>query len=208
VSTSEADKRRAFDRGAMFRTCRMLHGYFSAFAFMALLFFSVTGILLNHPEWFASYEPAEHQATATLSRSDLDRVLASPDPGRAIAATVGARTPLHGDFSSADRMGDEMLVRLDGPKGASDLNVNLVTGEVRARVTTASLTSILLDLHRGKNSGLAWRWLIDVTGGLILLLSVIGFVLFFSLRFRLRNSLILTAAGLAVLIAVAAVLVS
>jgi hypothetical protein len=192
----------------MFRTCRMLHGYFSAFAFMALLFFSVTGILLNHPEWFASYEPAEHQASVTLSRAELDRALASQDAGRAIAATVGARTPLHGDFSSADRMGDEMLVRLDGPKGASDLNANLVTGEVRARVTTASLTSILLDLHRGKNSGVAWRWLIDVTGGLILLLSVIGFVLFFSLRFRLRNSLILTAAGLAVLIAVAVVLVS
>ncbi len=58
------------------------------------------------------------------------------------------------------------------------------------------------DLHRGKNAALPWRMVIDLSAILVLALSVIGYVLFFSLRFRLRTSLILTGASLAVLVAV------
>src|SRR6185312_12483078 len=44
----------SFDKGAVFRLSRMLHAYLSAFAFLALFFFSATGVLLDHPEWFES----------------------------------------------------------------------------------------------------------------------------------------------------------
>lgn len=207
MSKTAVDKR-PFDRGAFFRTCRMLHTYVSAFAFMALLFFSVTGLLLNHPEWFESYEPSEHEASVTLSRAEMDQALKAPEPGRAIAARVAAQTSLRGAYASADRQDETMLVRLDGPKGTSDLDVDLRSGVVRARVTRSNLTAVLLDLHRGKNSGAAWRWVIDLTAWIVLALSIIGFVLFFSLRLRLRSSMVLAVAGLFILTAIGAWLVA
>ena len=65
----KATKPASLDKGAFFRLCRMLHAYLSAFAFLALFFFSATGILLNHPEWFERYQPAEHKVAFALGRA-------------------------------------------------------------------------------------------------------------------------------------------
>jgi hypothetical protein len=192
-----------FDKGALFRVSRMLHAYLSAFAFLALIFFSATGILLNHPEWFESYRPAESHAVFTLTPAELAAAKASKDQGRALAAASATKARLNGAYASGDRDGPNMLVRLEGPKGSSDLTIDLSTGKVDARITQTNLMSIVQDLHRGKNVGVAWRWVIDLSAWLILALAVIGYVLFFSLRFRLKTSLILTAVSLAVLIAIA-----
>ena len=192
-----------FDKGAFFRLSRMLHAYLSAFAFLALFFFSATGILLNHPEWFEAYQPAEHKAAFALTPAELAAAKASPDRGRALAAAAARHARLPGAYASADMDGPQALVRLEGPKGSSDLTIDLSTGKAEARVTRPNLMAIIQDLHRGKNSGVAWRWVIDLSAWIVLGLSMIGYVLFFSLRFRLKTSLILTAASLAVLIGVA-----
>jgi hypothetical protein len=191
-----------FDKGAVFRLSRMLHAYLSAFAFMALMFFSATGILLNHPEWFEAYQPAEKAVAFSLSPADLAAAKASKDPGRALAQRAAAKAPLAGGYASADLDGPQALVRLEGPKGNTDLTIDLKTGAVRGKVSHANLMAIIQDLHRGKNSGGPWRFLIDAAAYLMLALSMIGYVLFFSLRFRLRTSLILTGVSLLAMIAV------
>jgi len=193
----------SFDKGAVFRLSRMLHAYLSAFAFLALFFFSATGVLLDHPEWFESYRPAEQKAAFALTPAELAAAKASPDRGRALAAAAGRHARLPGAYASADIDGPEALVRLEGPKGSSDLTIDLSSGKTDARVTRPNLMAIVQDLHRGKNSGPAWRWVIDLSAWLVMTLSLIGYVLFFSLRFRLRTSLILTAVSLAVLVGVA-----
>jgi hypothetical protein len=193
----------ALNRGAVFRLSRMLHAYLSAFAFLGLIFFSATGILLNHPEWFENYRPVERSTTVTLSPADLATAKASKDQARALAAAISAKTPLAGAFSSGDIEGREALIRMEGPKGSSDIDVDLQSGRADIKVARASLTAVIQDLHRGKNSGAAWRFVIDAAGYIVIALSLIGYVLFFSLRFRLRTSLILTAVSLAVLAAVA-----
>ena len=191
------------DRGGFYRLCRMLHGYLSAFAFLALMFFCVTGVLLNHPEWFKHDRPAEKVATLTLTPSELAAAARAKEPGRALAAAVGLRVPLRGAYASSDIADGRALVRLEGPKGTSDLDVELSSGQVTATVAKASFASVIQDLHRGKNSGGAWGWVIDLSAVLLIALSVLGYILFFSLRFRLKTSLMLTAASLAVLLAVA-----
>lgn len=190
-------------KGALFRLCRILHAYLSAFAFLALFFFSATGILLNHPEWFENHRPAERHLAFALTPAELAAAKASKDQGRALAAASAAHAHLAGAYASGDLDGGQMLVRMEGPKGSSDLTIDLATGQVDARLTQTNLMSILQDLHRGKNVGIAWRWVIDLSAWLILALSAIGYVLFFSLRFRLRTSLILTAVSLVALVGIA-----
>ena len=52
-----------YQRRDFYRHSRYVHGWLSAFAFLTLLYFSVTGLLLNHPEWF---EPAKTEQTTQL----------------------------------------------------------------------------------------------------------------------------------------------
>jgi hypothetical protein len=196
-----------FDKGAFYRLCRMLHGYLSAFAFLALIFFSATGVLLNHPEWFETYQPAEQKVALALTPAELAAANASKDRGRALAAAAAKHASLPGAYASADIDGRQALIRMEGPKGAADLTLDLATGKAEGRITRPGLMAVIQDLHRGKNSGVAWRWVIDLSAWIVLALSLIGYVLFFSLRFRLKTSLILTAVSLAVLVGIAWVFV-
>lgn len=70
---------------------------------------------------------------------------------------------------------------MDGPKGASTIDLNLSTGVAVVTTDRAATMLMIQDLCRGKNVGAAWRWVIDLSAYLILALSIIGYVLFFSL---------------------------
>lgn len=190
-------------KGEFYRQSRAWHGYLSALAFLALMFFAGTGLLLNHPEWTSSKadRPSQDQ-TLALPRAELDRAKAAADPGRALAEAIGRRTRLLGAFQSGEVIDDQALLRLEGPRGATDVTVDMATGAVEVSIQHARLVDTLNDLHRGKNAGKAWKLAIDLSAAIILALSVIGYLLFFSLRFRLRTSLLLTGASLLVLVGV------
>ncbi len=174
--------------------CRNWHGYISAFAFLVLMFFSATGILLNHPDWLS--EPADPESiSATIAP---DKIAGAGDSGAALGALVAQSMPLLGAYSSADVDSREALLRFEGVKGMSTVILNLKSGEAQAQIQKADTLTMLDDLHRGKNVGAVWAGLIDISGALILILSAIGYVLFFAMRFRLRTALVLTGASIAV----------
>jgi len=188
-------QRHAFDRGAFYRFCREWHGYLSAMAFAALAFFAVTGITLNHPEWFANDRAARDTHAITLSQPAIARASNSSDQARALGAAIAAAVPVRGEFASGDVVDGEALIRFEGVNGSSDVTIDLRTGRGEIETTRASLVSMLNDLHRGKNAGQVWKAAIDVVAAIILAVSAIGFILFFSLRLRLVTSLLLTAGG-------------
>jgi hypothetical protein len=190
-----------FDKGALFRLSRMLHAYLSAFAFLALIFFSVTGLLLNHPAWFA-FDTRDSDVQATIAKADLDQAAKAADPNAALATLAARRVHPIGAYKSGEIIDDEANLRFEGVRGYSQVVVDMQTGEVEASNKKASAVSVINDLHRGKNAGKAWGLLIDLTAVIVLALSMIGYILFFSLRFRLVNSLILTAVSLAAIAAI------
>jgi hypothetical protein len=187
--------------GGFYRLCRLLHGYLSAFAFIALIFFSLTGLLLNHPGWLAG-EPAETTVHLALPKAEVAGAMAAPHPAEVLAAAVARRTPLIGRFKSGEAQGGEAFIQFQGARGASTVTIDTDSGAAEVVNKPSSLLTMLNDLHRGKNSGAAWRRVIDLTAIVVVALSLLGFVLFFSLRFRLRTSLLITAASLLILAAV------
>ena len=195
-------RRRAPGRGELNRLARLVHGYLSAFAFLALIFFAGTGLLLDHPDWLQGRPPAERDATVRLGPAELAAARAAPEPGRAYAAAVRRRTPLLGAYKSAEVEPGSALVHLEGARGVSDIDLDTASGVAHVTLAPATVTTVLGELHRGRKSGDAWRWVIDLSAVCILLLSLVGYVLFFFLRFRLRTSLALTAASLLAMLAV------
>ena len=191
-------KRPKFNKGAFYRTCRMLHAYLSAAAFIMLIFFALTGFLLNHPQWFGAARVSAGEKTVELDPAQVEEALAAPDAGKALADLVAAKAPLKGAYQDGDVLEDEAYLRLAGVKGTSDIIIDLDAATAEVEVSRANVTSMLHDLHRGKDAGPFWKRLIDVTAILIIAMSLAGLILFLSLRFRLATSLKIMGATLAV----------
>lgn len=177
----------------------MLHAYISAFAFLALIFFSLTGLFLNNPQWFEKIKSHPKEESLTLPVQDISSALKTSTPPQALANVIKAHFALQGAFKSGEIIEDEAHIHFEGTKGKSDAIINLKSGVTEIEQEHASVISIIQDLHRGKNSGQVWKIVIDMTAYLVLALSLIGYILFFSLRFRLITSLTLTGASLLVL---------
>lgn len=188
-----------YQRRDFYRHSRYVHGWLSAFAFLTLLFFSVTGLLLNHPEWF---EPAKTEETTKLilPESILKSIKQQENPSDAILNYVRQQQNVVGRYQSSEVMDNEVMIRLESPAGATDIWVMADTGETEITQKPASTVSMLNDLHRGKNSGSAWSWLIDISAIVVIALSLVGYILFLSIKTRLVTHLVLTAASLALII--------
>ncbi|MFD1437498.1 hypothetical protein HLH14_15115 [Acinetobacter sp. ANC 4282] len=188
-----------YQRRDFYRHARYVHGWLSAFAFITLLFFSVTGLLLNHPEWF---EPAKTEETTklTLPASVLKSIEQQENPSDTILNYVRQQQNLVGRYQSSEVMDNEVMIRLESPAGATDIFVTTDTGETEITQKPASTVSMLNDLHRGKNSGLGWSWLIDISAIIYIVLSLVGYILFLSIKTRLVTHLVLTAVSLAMII--------
>ena len=57
---------------------------------------------------------------------------------------------------------DEVYVALPRPGGDAWLSIDLEGGEVRYERTDRGWISYLNDLHKGRNTGEAWSWFIDI----------------------------------------------
>jgi hypothetical protein len=180
-----------------YRQCRIWHGYLSAFAFAALLFFAATGIVLNHPNWFAATEPRSAPVRLTLTSSQLQELRSVQAPAEMLTEMIAARTTLYGAFKGGDTEMDQIFVRLRGARGSSDIRANLRDGSVVVMSERATTTGLLNALHRGEQAGTAWRAFIDIAAGILIAVSLVGYTIFVSMSARLRTALLIT--GLSVL---------
>jgi uncharacterized protein len=184
----------------IYRQCRLWHGYLSAFAFAALLFFSVTGLMLNHPGWLTSATPALHEATLTLTGAQLQQVRGSPEPAQRLMQIVADQATLYGEYKDGTVTDEEIFVRLQGARGSSDIRANLSDGSVVVAAEQATTVALLNALHRGETAGAAWRLSIDVTAIVLIVVALAGYAIFLSMSGKLRTALVISGASIAIAI--------
>jgi hypothetical protein len=195
TAASVAVVKRRFSKHDFYRYCRLIHGWLSAFAFLILCFFSITGLLLNHPDWPLAKAPPTIEEKFTLEPNELQQLNDAEDPETLLVALAAKRVPVRGEMTGGNQAGNEVFVRMQGVRGLTDLRAHLITGAVHAVIEPAPTISILNELHRGERAGTSWRLLIDAIAVLLVVLSVIGYLIFLSLKFRLRTALLLTVAS-------------
>jgi len=200
-SANKKPAKKWFNKGAFYRTCRMLHGYLSAAAFLLLMFFAASGLLLNHPSWFGADRQDAEPIIVALDFDALQSAQSSETPERAFEELVRNATRVQGQLKDASISDSDAMLRFAGVKGGTDIFIDFELAEAEVETSKANLTSIIHDLHRGKDAGKVWKFMIDITAILILAMSVIGLILFFSLRFRLGNAIRIMGATMVLFIA-------
>ncbi len=183
----------------LYRLCRTWHGYLSAVAFFWLLFFSVTGILLNHPTWLRGDRPVIANRHFRLGAQELKSITAQENPGPALVLAMRGSRGLKGEIDSSDVVGSRLFVRMRGAAGSTDLQFDLQSGQGSAVIETFPVATLFKELHRGEQAGRIWRTLIDVAGITLVMTSILGLLIYFSMRLRLRTALILVAGGVAIM---------
>ena len=158
-------------------------------SFAVLLFFAVTGITLNHPEFFGVHERTS-QVNGTLNTAWMK------DPDKLsiveyLRKTNGVKSAMT-DF----RVDDAQLgVSFKGPGYTADTFIERASGKYQLTETRMGAVAVLNDLHKGRDTGKAWVWLIDASAVLMALLSATGLVLLFFLPKRLKAGLMVAVIG-------------
>jgi len=175
---------------------RWLHIYLSMFSFIILLFFAVTGITLNHTEWFAD----QQKTTSMNGKLKLEWVSVKDTARIAKLNIVEFLRNTHGikgavgEFSIDE---NQCTISFNGPGYTADAFVNREDGSYEVSETKTGIWGVLNDLHKGRDSGKTWAWLIDASAVLMVLVSMTGLImLFFLKKKRVSGILIMVLGGL------------
>ena len=169
---------------------RWLHIYLSMVSFGVMLFFAITGLTLNHTEWFAGAQrtvQSKGQLNATWAHSPVAKL--------EIVEHLRRQHRLSGALSDFRIDDAQCAVSFKGPAYTADIFVDRQTGNYDLTETRMGLAALLNDLHKGRDSGRAWGWVIDLSAVLLTLVSLSGLILIFYLQKRLFSGLATLAAG-------------
>ncbi len=192
------------------RWARLIHVYTSMIALVVVLFFAVTGLTLNHPDW--TFGDDVDTTTVTGSFPFSTELVGSDGTVQgvdflSIAEYVRDDYGVVGSVDSFDVTNGEGSIAFVNPGYRADLSFDVDTGTFDLTVEQQGWVAVVNDLHKGRSTGVAWRWLIDVAAVFLIVISVTGLVMQLFLRKRRRSALLVAGAGLAITVVMVALTV-
>jgi len=174
---------------------RWLHIYVSMVSFAIVFFFSVTGITLNHPDTFAgALKNSQEKGKLNLqwvSSKDTNQI------NKLNIVEYLRKTHNIKAAVSEFRIDDgQCSVSFKGPGYAADAFINRENGSYDIMFIRAGVVGILNDLHKGRDTGSRWSWVIDISAGLMVIVSLTGMILMLYIKRKRLSGLILAVLGL------------
>lgn len=191
MSVPSASTTRNASRAVWLKQLHQWHWISSAMCLLCMFLFSITGITLNHA--------AQIEAKPTIVRQQarLPEALAAPLRSYA-AAHDGAKEPLPAPVEQwladtfkvqpggreAEWSSDEVYLPMPKAGGDTWVRIGLEDGAAEFENTDRGWISWLNDVHKGRNTGPAWNWFIDIFAVLCLVFCITGLLI---LKFHAAN---------------------
>ena len=194
---------------------RWLHIYLSMFGLAAVLFFSVTGITLNHPDWAFGQVERRREAEGQVELKWIGREVAASDsqpaadsdPTKPVAKLevvehLRKTHAIRGALAEFRVDDNECTVSFKGPGYSADTFIDRESGHYTLTELDHGLIALINDLHKGRDTGAVWSAVIDLSAGLMTLISLTGLVLLFYLKLRRVPGVVVALVGTVVLIVI------
>jgi uncharacterized protein len=163
-------------------------------SFAIVLFFAVTGLTLNHTEWFANSEKTI-RSTGQMPHEWL-RAPNDAEPAKLeIVEHLRSTNKLHGAVSDFRVEDSQISVSFKAPGYTADVLIDRDTNRDDIIEVRNGFIAVINDLHKGRDAGKVWSSLIDASAILLTLVSLSGLLLLFFVYKRRTSGLILAAAG-------------
>ncbi|MCC9600059.1 PepSY-associated TM helix domain-containing protein [Stieleria sp. JC731] len=142
------------------------HWISSAVSLVGMLMFAVTGITLNHGSEIES-EPVSRFESLSLSSEQSDLVQALPLEGRQalpkeLAFDLGRQLEIALHHREAEYSEDEIYLSMQSPGADAWLAIDRESGDVEFEETQRGWIAFFNDLHKGRHTGLVWKYFLDV----------------------------------------------
>ncbi|MBC7400992.1 MAG: PepSY-associated TM helix domain-containing protein [Mucilaginibacter sp.] len=173
---------------------RWLHIYLSMVSFVIILFFAVTGLTLNHADWFGGKEVKKKligqvplkwvkvKDTAAIAKFEIVQLLKT-------------KHSIKGEVSDFIIDDDQCLLSFKGPGYSADAFVDRTTGDYKVTETSLGIIAVMNDLHKGRDTGKKWAYLIDVAAVFMTLLSLTGLVMICFMKKKRLNGFMVLGMG-------------
>ncbi|RVU30639.1 PepSY-associated TM helix domain-containing protein [Neptunomonas marina] len=191
-------------KGTSARLARVIHLYTSMFMLVVMLFFTITGLTLNHRDWFeGKTQPAQRELQLP------DRLVQQNWQSEPLDAAADVRRWLrdehqfYGHQVGYDWDGEEqwLVVDVRRPGGMSIAEVDVHSGAVLLEHSQFGVVAALNDLHMGRYSGPIWSLFIDLSVLMLLVFTLSGFWLVLGQRRKRARLFMLSGGGCALMAA-------
>jgi uncharacterized protein len=197
VSVKHPVHPRAHLRRIVAGTARWLHLYLSMVSFAIVLFFAVTGITLNHQEWFSD------QQKTTVHHGIAQAKMLGNRAAQGDAANVDKlglvemlrAQGIHGAVSDVRVDDSQIEISLKAPGYSADAFIDRDSGKYDLTETYNGFVAVINDLHKGRDSGRVWSMFIDVSAVLLTLVSATGLLLIWFIHKRRTTGILLAVLG-------------
>jgi hypothetical protein len=163
------DHQQALRRASWRKTLHQWHWVSSALCLVTMLLFSVTGLTLNNASHIEA-QPKVHTFNAELPPALLQQLNASPalaQPGSAalplaVRQWFAAQWQVAPTAGAAEWSEHEVYLAMPRPGGDAWLRIDRRNGQAEYEDTDRGWVAYFNDLHKGRHTGVAWRWLMDL----------------------------------------------
>ena len=201
ISSQRKKQKKTRKKGFMIYA-RIVHIYLSTLLFALMILFCVTGLLLNHLEWLSdSSRDGEvelklpEQLRETILTADEDLFVNPPIKAIQNLLTKEHNLKKPSEITLDKEMG-EIVLDYKLPAGYAAAIINTDDASLFIEYRKGSFWSVMNDLHKGRNSGAAWSWVIDLSAILIILFSLTGMIILFQNKKHRMRALLFALLGL------------
>lgn len=104
--------------------------------------------------------------------------------------------PIKGAVSEFRIDNSEISVSFKGPAYSCDAFIDRESGSYELSEIKMGLVAVMNDLHKGRDSGTGWSWIIDISAVFLILISLSGLILLCFLKKKRVAGLITGLVGL------------
>ncbi|GAD50221.1 hypothetical protein NT2_08_00080 [Caenibius tardaugens NBRC 16725] len=151
----------------------------SAICLVGMLLFAITGITLNHA---ASIESSavvtnEERVLPAALLPTLEKGAGEAPVPAAVAQWLEGELDISMKGRKPEWNDDDLYVALPRPGGDAWVSVDRASGDVTFEDTDRGWIAYFNDLHKGRDTGTAWSWFLDIFAVACIIFSLTGFLL-------------------------------
>lgn len=174
---------------------RWLHIYLSMVGLATILFFSVTGITLNHPGWFSFLTSERSRESSGEINTSWVNLQGDQVDKFSVVEHLRKQHGIHGEVVDVRVDDRECMIGFKGPGYSADVFILRSTGKYTLKENFFGVIAVINDLHKGRDTGPVWSLVIDVSAIVMTIVSLTGLMLLFYIKRRRISGTLVVGVG-------------
>ena len=145
---------------------------------------------MNHPSWTFGDDPTTIEYTGTLPDGWND---GGTVDFLAVSEFARSEYDVHGEIGDHGTSGTQGSITYKAAGYAADLLFDTDTGEYTLTVSELGWVAVMNDVHKGRDTSGSWKWAIDLSAGLLVVVAVTGLGIQVFQKKRRRRALVFAA---------------